>query len=622
MPLKLLLRALTLGFLTALTALPAAQAADAIDNALNNQRAQREEPTFLPPEQAFRLHAEAAGPDRVQLSWEIADGYYLYRNRLKVSSPSSQVQLGALILPNGQNKTDEYFGTQQVYHQQLVALLPVARANAAAGLQVPVQVTYQGCAEAGLCYPPQVRMINVSLPAAASGASASAASAASAPGSGGFVSEQDRLAGVIRSGSLLLIVATFFGLGLLLAFTPCVLPMVPILSGIIAGHGEKVTRGRAFGLSLAYVLGMAVTYTVAGVACAAAGRQVQALFQQPWIIAFFAALFIALALSMFGFFTLQLPSALQTRLTGVSNRQTAGTYGGVAIMGALSSLIVTACVAPPLVAILAVIGQSGAMARGGMALFAMSLGMGVPLLAVGASAGELLPRVGAWMDTVKQLFGVLMLFVAAWMLARIVPERWALLLWATPVWVAAFILWRTTGLRRGVWLARTAAALAAVYGIVLVAGAAGGATDPLSPLPQLRAARSELPFRTIKSVTDLDREVAQARSAGRPMMLDFYADWCVSCKEMAKYTFTDHAVQATLGRAVLLRADVTRNDDEDQALLKRFGIFGPPTIAFYGADGAERKNFRVVGFMKALQFAHVAEAAFGSSPVVAQFGSR
>jgi thiol:disulfide interchange protein DsbD len=398
--------------------------------------------------------------------------------------------------------------------------------------------------------------------------------------------------------------------------------MVPIVSGIIVGQGRDVTGRQGFLLSLTYVLGMASTYTFAGIAVAAGGQHVQAAFQQPWIVMLFAALFVLLAFSMFGFFTVQMPAAIQTRVAALSNRQAAGTLGGVFVMGALSALIVTTCVAPALVGALIVIGQSGNILRGGIALFVMGLGMGTPLLVVGASAGKLLPKAGPWMTMVKQLFGALMLAVAAWMLSRILADRFVLVLWALPAFAAAVVLWRGAGaLRAGSVPIRLAAAATGLYTVLLVTGAALGGTDPLSPLPQLSASRHELAFRTIKSVTDLDREVAAAHSAGRPVMLDFYADWCVSCKEMAKYTFSDAKVQSALDRAVLLRADVTRNDEEDQALLKRFGIFGPPTIAFYGADGEERRNFRVVGYMKAPDFASLAQLALTASATTARVGS-
>jgi thiol:disulfide interchange protein DsbD len=359
-----------------------------------------------------------------------------------------------------------------------------------------------------------------------------------------------------------------------------------------------------------YVLGMAITYAIAGVASAAAGKEVQAMFQQWWVIALFAFVFIVLALSMFGLFTLQMPAAVQSRLAQLSNRQSAGTYGGVALMGALSALIVTTCVAPVLVGALLVISQTGAIARGGAALFAAGIGMGTPLLIVGASAGRLLPKPGLWMELVKKLFGVLMLAVAAWMLARIVPERVALALWSVPALVLAWLLW--SAIREGSVFSiglRAGAIAAALYGVALAAGSALGGSDPLAPIPGLAKPVHMLEFRPIHSVADLDREVTQARAQGRGVLVDFSADWCISCKEMERHTFTDPVVQEALSNTVLLRADVTRNDADDQALLQHFGIFGPPTIAFYGTDGRERPAYRVVGYMKADDFAARTRAA-------------
>jgi len=350
---------------------------------------------FLTVDQAFTLAATSPARDRVRLHWVIADDYYLYRDKVTVKTTAADVQLGKPSIPGGETRTDEYFGEQVVFLGEMVADVGV---SAAAGVtEVPIEVSYQGCAEAGLCYPPTKKTFVVTL------AAAGAADAAASSGPRPMRSEQDLLADKIRDGNLLAVLATFFGFGLLLAFTPCVLPMVPILSGIIvgAGQGRPVSRGRAFSLSLAYVLGMALTYTVAGAVFAAAGQQAQAFFQKPWMIVLFAALFVWLALGMFGLFNLQVPSWLQDRISRLSNQQRQGTLVGTAIMGALSSLIVTACVAPPLVASLAVIGQSGDVFRGGAALFALSLGMGAPLLVVGASAGALLPRAGAWMDAVK-----------------------------------------------------------------------------------------------------------------------------------------------------------------------------------------------------------------------------
>jgi thiol:disulfide interchange protein DsbD len=585
--------------------------AKGIDAVLGNSKAKASGggDEFLQPDDAFRFDAIPDGPDHVKLIWQIAEGYYLYKARIKVATTSDQAQLGTLEMPPGETKTDEYFGKQEIYHHELVAGVPVARSSGVA-FTLPIKVTYQGCATAGLCYPPITKDLSVSLP---TGNGAVLNNTTTTGDSGGaFVSEQDRFAALIRSGNIFLMIGGFFLAGLVLAFTPCVLPMVPILSGIIAGQGENVTTRRAFSLSLTYVMGMSLTYTIAGALCAAAGKQVQTVFQQPWILVLFAALFIVLALSMFGLFTIQMPAAIQTRVANVSNQQAAGTYGGVAVMGVLSALIVTTCVGPALVGALVVIGQTGQIARGAAALFAMSLGMGTPLLIVGASAGKLLPKAGAWMDTVKKLFGVLMLAVAAWMLARVIPERWSLILWAIPALICAWIVWTEVRKNTAIsWMARFAGVAVGVYGLALLTGSALGGTDPLAPFASRTVQADALPFRHIKSVADLQREIDQAKSQGRTVLVDFSAKWCVSCKEMEKYTFTDAMVKTALDRTVLLRADVTDNDADDQALLKHMGIIGPPTIAFYGLNGEERANYRVVGFMKAPDFASHAREALG-----------
>jgi thioredoxin:protein disulfide reductase len=569
---------------------------------------------FLSPDQAFRLDALADGSDRVRLNWEIADGYYLYRARTRVSTDSTSAQLGAAQFPAGDIKNDEYFGKQEVYHHGLTVTVPVARA-AGGALDLPLKVTYQGCAEAGLCYPPITRMVTVMLSGSASPAARPPASASSGPGQTGAGEDQSWFASLVRPGNFLVMLGSFYLAGLLLSCTPCVLPMVPILSGIIAGGAAHLTTARAFALSLTYVLGMALAYSVAGVAGAAAGRQVQAVFQQWWVIGAFAALFVALGLSMLGLFTLQMPASLQTRISSLSNRQSAGTFTGVAIMGALSALIVTTCVAPALVGALLVISQTGEIVRGGAALFVMALGMGTPLLIVGASAGKLLPSAGPWMDLVKKLFGVMMLALAAWMLSRIVPDRLALVLWAAPALLLGWLLWHGIGSRSTVaWTLRGAGAIAAVYGVTLLAGSALGGTDPLSPLPAFAPGAQPLPFLTIKTLSDLERAVSRAHAEHRGVLVDFSADWCTSCKEMERYTFTDPRVRSSLAQALLLRADVTKNDADDQALLQHFGIFGPPTIAFYGRDGRERAAYRVVGYMKADAFAARSRTALGSAP--------
>jgi thiol:disulfide interchange protein DsbD len=576
----------------------------------------KSEGDFLTADQAFVLSTSSDSADRITLRWDIADGYYLYRDKVKIVSTDGAAQFGQPDIPGGKTRHDDYFGEQVVFVGEMKADVPVAAKPGTR--EVGLTVTYQGCAEAGLCYPPIKKQLTVQLAAPGT----AVATAAGRGATSHMQSEQDLLANRIRNGSLLAVLATFFGAGLLLAFTPCVLPMVPILSGIIVGAGRDrpVSRGRAFSLSVAYVLGMALTYTIAGAVFAAAGQQAQAFFQKPWIIVLFAALFVLLALGMFGVFNLQVPAAFQSRVADMSNRQKQGTLLGTAVMGALSSLIVTACVAPPLVAALAVIGQSGDVFRGGAALFALSLGMGAPLLLVGASAGRLLPKAGAWMDAVKVAFGVMMLGVAVWMVGRILPGPVTLALWAVIAFVSGYYLF-TLGNRDaqgGVTVVRRAlGALVVVYGLAMLIGALAGHSNPLQPLagfgaPRQGAAANKLQFTRIKSVADLDRALETAKAAGRPVMLDFYADWCVSCKEMEHRTFTDSGVQAALARATLLQADVTANDEADQALLQRFGILGPPTIVFFGPDGAERTDYRVVGFKPADEFRGHVTRAFGS----------
>ena len=572
------------------------------------------EDQFLPVDQAFVLAAVPDGADRVLLDWQIAPGYYLYRHRLSVKTATPGFVLGELAMPDGKKKTDEFFGDVEVYYDVLTATVPVTRPDGASSFELVV--SYQGCADAGLCYPPVTKTVSIELPPPGTASPREADSP--------MVSEQDRLSGLIAGGSLLAVMATFFGFGLLLAFTPCVLPMIPILSGIIAGQGEAATPRRSFLLSVVYVLGMALTYTAAGAAFAAAGQQAQAFFQQPWIIITFAALFVVLALAMFGLFDLKIPAALETRLAGVSGRQKSGSLVGTAIMGALSALVVTACVAPPMVAALAVIGQTGDVLRGSLALFAMGIGMGAPLLLVGVAGGRFLPHAGPWMNTVKALFGVLFLAVAVWMLERVLPGSLTLALWALLVIVAGYYFGgfgRTgVGSEASRLVAKGLGLAAIVWGVIMMLGAAAGGHDPLQPLrgaalpgfggPVSASSTESLPFRKIASVEDLDRELAAAKAAGQPVMLDFYADWCVSCKEMEKYTFSVPDVQSDLAGFLLLKADVTANSEADQALFRRFGVYGPPTTAFFSAEGRECRPFRLVGFVAADEFrSHLARLA-------------
>jgi len=557
----------------------------------------------------------------------IADGYYLYKDKISIESATPNVQIGKPVLPKGKSKHDEYFGDTEVYYEVLEATLPVARAASSATQSVHLKVTYQGCAEGGLCYNPITKEADVELPptAVATQLPVEAAQPAKSAGSAApMVAEQDKLAAALKGDNLLYALLTFFLAGVVLSLTPCVLPMIPILSGIIVGQGESVTRSRSFSLAFTYVQGMALTYAAAGAIFVLAAKQApQAFFQKPWIVTLMALLFVALALAMFGLYTIQMPSALQTRLTDASNRQKSGTYIGTFVMGALSALVVTACVAPAIIAALSVISQSGQIVRGAAALYATGLGMGVPLLIVGASAGDLLPKAGPWMDTVKELFGVMFLGVAIYIAAPLLPAALTMLLWSALAIVSGFWIFSLKARDGGPAHAavRGVGLITVVYGVLLLIGTASGSRDPLQPLDRLSAGAGggaaaaqepALTFARIKTVADLDRAVASATAAGKPVMLDFYADWCVSCKEMEKFTFNDAAVQAALAGAVLLQADVTANDEADKALLARFEIFGPPTIAFFGRDGIERKNFRLVGFAPAPRFAEHVKSAFTS----------
>lgn len=592
------------------------------------------EDEVLDPEIAFTLDPVIVNNGIATIRWNIQDGHYLYKKRFSFAA-TDNTSIGEAEIPDGIWEEDAFFGKSEVFRGNTEIKLPVTVADGQS--EGTVKVTYQGCADIGICYPPISKEVTVSAQGtsttanvvatgAATGAVASVAatqSAATATSASGNTintqpqAEQDRLADSLKSSNRWLTIATFFGMGLLLTFTPCVLPMVPILSSIIVGGGENISTRRAFTLSLVYVLAMALTYTIAGVLVGLSGENIQATLQHPYVLTAFALLFVVLSFSMFGYYELQMPAFIQNRLSSVSNRQKGGSFTGVATMGFLSALIVGPCVTAPLVGALIYIGQTGDAVLGGAALFALSMGMGLPLLIIGTTFGKYMPKAGAWMDVTKAIFGVMLLGLAIYMLDRVIPS-WAtmllsaLLLITVAMFMGAFdsLPTDTPGWRR---VSKGLGFAALVYGTLLLIGVATGTGTLLKPMQGLRVAGHQggetVPahptFETVKTIDDLNTRLAAASASNTPVMFDFYADWCISCKEMEAFTFTDADVAAKMNKTLLLQADVTANDDADKALLKEFGIFGPPAIIFYDNQGNELKSSRVVGFMPADEFSEV-----------------
>jgi thiol:disulfide interchange protein DsbD len=573
-----------------------------------------EMPKLLPPDEAFLVAAAMTDARTVKLDYTLTPDTYLYRDKLNftVKAPAD-VKVEKVDLPAGDIKDDPAFGRTEVFHQDFSAVVTLSR-DLAAGEQLVLGAGWQGCNEAvGVCYPPTQREFSLG----AGGAAALAAAPAEPAGE----SDTSRIERVLKGGSFWAVVATFFGFGLLLALTPCVFPMIPILSGIIAGQKKELTKTSGFLLSLSYVLGMAITYALAGVAAALSGTLLSNALQNPWALGIGAGVFVALALSMFGFFEIQLPSALQSKFSDASNRMKGGNFAGVFVMGALSAVIVGPCVAPPLAAALAFIAQTGNTTLGGVALLVLALGMGVPLLLVGVSAGALLPRAGGWMNAVKYFFGVLMLAIAIYLISPIIPAWVNMLLWALLLIASAIYLHALDPLpaHAGGWakLWKGLGVALLIGGLALIVGMLAGSRDVLQPLDvfkggvggtALAAETKGLTFAKVKDVAELDARLAAAQADGRAVMLDFSADWCVSCKEMERFTFSDPKVQARLADVVLLKADVTANSDADKALLKRFGLFGPPGLIFWNAAG-EQSDYKVIGFEKAEKFLASLDAA-------------
>lgn len=596
---------------------------------------------FLDPEQAFKVDAQLIGDREIQLSFQIAPGYYMYRDQFKLDAPGAK--LGEIHWPTPKRKFDETFQKEvETYREHLTIKVPVESLD---GAPMKLRLTGQGCADKGLCYPPMTSELTLGLRgfggdgavkiAAATdamsgfGLSSAVAStpvesgapvAAAGSSTAGVPPSGSALDQVLASGRLWVVIGAFFLAGVLLSLTPCVLPMLPILSSIIVGQGGAPSRLRGFLLAFSYSLGMALLYTALGVAAGLAGGGLAAYLQKPWVLTLFALMLVGFSLSMFGVYEIQLPSRFTGGISDATQRLPAGKFFSVFLMGGLSALIVSPCVAAPLAGALLYISQTRDVMLGGAALFALAWGMSVPLLLLGLSAGTLLPRAGAWMEGVKYFFGLLLLAVALWIVQPVLSPVIAQVLWgALLVAVAALLglFQRVESNTPGVWLRRSAAVAAMVFGVAQFIGVAAGGTDTLKPLAGVlaggkspgAAAQAEagaVVFRKIKSVAELDDAL---RGAGKPVMLDFYADWCVSCKEMERFTFTDARVQSRLAGALLLKADVTANNAEDRELLKRFKLFGPPGTIFFDPKGQELAGARVIGFQDADRFLQSLQAA-------------
>jgi thiol:disulfide interchange protein DsbD len=570
----------------------------------------RAEEDFLPPNVAFQFSARMADAKTIEATWLIAEGYYMYREQFKFRAAGAQ--LGAPQIPPGKVKFDETFAKEvETYRHRLTIRLPVEAAG-----KFTLTATGQGCSDKGLCYSPQDASAQLSPAGGSAAPGAFGLPAMSRPGdpvmdvpahvpadappdsaAAPAQSELGRIESALHGGRMAVIVPLFLLLGLGLAFTPCVLPMVPILSSIVVGEGAGASRGRGLALSLSYSLGMAIVYTALGVAAGLAGEGLAAALQNPWVLGTFGLLMALLALSMFGLYELQVPAALQTRLVAASGRRPRGKLAGVFAMGAISALIVGPCVAAPLAGALVYISQTRDVVIGGTALFFMAAGMSLPLILVGVSAGALLPKAGAWMEAVKLFFGVMLLAMAWWLVSPVLPG------------IVQMAGWTLLGIAYGIyllrqhrgWRAQLIAALFIGFGIVQMVGVATGARDPLAPLAHWRDGGSNaLPFQRIGSVAELDRVLAD--TGGKTVMLDFYADWCVACKEMEKLTFIEPAIRNRLENTIWLQVDVTANNADDKALLKRFNLFGPPGIILFDRNGREIADSRIIGFQNAESF--------------------
>lgn len=602
---RALLSVLLLGLITFSTPSLALFGKDQFNSSQNNSFGSSSD-SFVPVDQAFPFNFYQQD-DKLMLDWQVRDGYYLYQERLSVAG--EKVSLGELQMEDGTPHKDEFFGDVHIYTQPL--FVNVTMHDWQDGARVVVQ--YQGCAKAGFCYPPETRVIPISAFTSSNSDSTTATTASKAeqaptatpPAAQSSTSGDISSAPVTQQDSLAANLADnwwtpllFLALGVGLAFTPCVLPMYPILTSIVLGSG-KLSQRRALGLSFVYVQGMALTYTLLGLVVASAGMQFQAAMQHPYVLTGLSVLFIALALSMFGVYNLQLPSGVQTWLNNLSNKQQGGSSAGVFAMGAISGLVCSPCTTAPLSGALLYVAQSGDLLTGGIALYALAMGMGIPLILVAVFGNKLLPKAGGWMDRVKTLFGFILLAAPIFLLERIMPEMWSTILWSA-LGIAAFgwLYHIKNSLEFGGWKQ-------SAVGIIAVLGLLASAQPILNYWfgnSTTQTQQATVSFTRIANVAELEEQLALAKAAGKPVMLDFYADWCVACKEFEKYTFHDPSVEAKLQDFVLLQADVTKNQVQDIELLKHMSVLGLPTIEFWDASGEHVSNARLTGFMQAEPF--------------------
>tara|TARA_Y100001936_G_scaffold252558_1_gene312750 strand:- start:38455 stop:40380 length:1926 start_codon:yes stop_codon:yes gene_type:complete len=608
---------------------------------------EQEKEELLPPNQAFKLTIKVHNGNTLIAEFKPATNYYIYKDKISFKSKNTNTLIEKVSLPKGKMKNDPTFGQTEVYYQPFQAEISLKRELLTANL-FTIAATYQGCNEPiGVCYAPIDKIIELTLPATKSVVTALANSISdNAIASTNSIktesirskpelitlpsnqrpieSESIKIGKMFEDGNFWLILASFFGIGLLLSFTPCVFPMVPILSGIIVNSGKNLTKSNGFILALAYVLGMSLTYSAAGVAAGLSGAMLSAALQNAWVLGGFALIFVILSLSMFGFYELQLPNSIQNTLSNETGKIRGGHLTSVFGMGALSALILGPCVAAPLAGALLYISQTRDVLLGGFALFAMALGMGVPLLALGASAGALLPKAGPWMESVKHFFGVLLLGVAIWLISPVIPAAIHMLMWATLLIISAIYLNAIDSLPPGSSgfhkLLKGIGIISLLLGISLLTGVLSGSRDILQPLANINltsingnntnkisALESQhLVFQRVNSLTEFNKFIAESQN--KYVMLDFYADWCISCKEMERFTFTDPEVKNKLKDVVLLQVDVTEGTTHDEELLKHFKLFGPPGILFFNPYGHEIHDARTIGYRNKEEFLSILNA--------------